>query len=137
MRHARSTGVRRSPLTPRQLESFRHALIDRITDTFRSVHADIQQLQEPPLATARGDEGDESLALQLKDLQVNLDEREARLAQAMEAALQRIARGEYGICLDCGNPIELDRLKIVPWTFRCADCQEIFEAETQQHPPTI
>jgi DnaK suppressor protein len=137
MRDARTTGVPRSTLTPGQLESFRRSLIDRITNTFHNVHADIRRAQDPPPTPERGDEGDESLAAQLKDLEVYLDEREARLAQAMEEALRRIGRGEYGMCIDCGNPIELERLRLIPWALRCADDQEAFEAETQQHPPTL
>ena len=40
----------------------------------------------------------------------------------IEAALERIERGEYGICVHCGEPIPEKRLEIIPHAARCASC---------------
>jgi RNA polymerase-binding transcription factor DksA len=40
----------------------------------------------------------------------------------IEAALDRIARGTYGICARCGDPIGDDRLDVLPQTPVCRDC---------------
>ena len=48
------------------------------------------------------------------------------LAQ-MESSLDAIGKGSYGLCLDCGEPISLKRLEILPWALRCRDCQELLE----------
>ena len=40
----------------------------------------------------------------------------------VEDALQRFEDGSYGICQDCGRPIEWGRLKILPHTPLCAEC---------------
>jgi DnaK suppressor protein len=37
----------------------------------------------------------------------------------IDAALDRIARGTYGICEDTGAPIEPARLRALPWTRFC------------------
>ena len=43
------------------------------------------------------------------------------------AALDRIAEGTYGECLNCGKTIGFKRLEALPWTPYCIDCQEKIE----------
>src|SRR5260370_6119708 len=80
---------------------------------------------------------DESIRSVLRYLTPIMDEREAALARAMEEALDRIDRGDYGICVDCQRPIEIERLEVVPWAIRCAADQEAFEKQRQMLPPTL
>lgn len=40
----------------------------------------------------------------------------------IEAALGRMERGEYGICVDCGDPISEERLDVLPATPKCRNC---------------
>lgn len=49
--------------------------------------------------------------------------RRARLRQ-IDAALQRIAAGDYGYCTDCGETIPRKRLEIDLATMRCVDCAQ-------------
>ncbi len=44
--------------------------------------------------------------------------------KAIDAALERLSRGEYGICEECEEPISEKRLKAIPWTGYCLQCQE-------------
>jgi RNA polymerase-binding protein DksA len=39
----------------------------------------------------------------------------------VEAALQRIRKGTYGICEATGKPISPDRLRAIPWTRYCRE----------------
>lgn len=55
-----------------------------------------------------------------------LDARKARLAD-IDAAQRRLGRGTYGRCVVCGRPIADERLRAVPWTERCASCQQVAE----------
>ncbi|HLH05095.1 MAG TPA: TraR/DksA family transcriptional regulator [Bryobacteraceae bacterium] len=50
----------------------------------------------------------------------------------VRAALQRLEQGDYGICVDCGRPIEEARLNAVPWTPYCRDDQEKHDREREQ-----
>ena len=61
---------------------------------------------------------------------VALRENTARLLAQVEAALERLDRGEYGICQACGRPIEAERLEALPYAERCRSCQEAMEQET-------
>ncbi|WP_019936497.1 TraR/DksA family transcriptional regulator [Bordetella sp. FB-8] len=49
------------------------------------------------------------------------------MADAAQAALQRISDGSYGTCLECGLPIRQSRLLAIPIAIRCSDCQRIHE----------
>ena len=40
----------------------------------------------------------------------------------IEAALDRIESGSYGICARCGDPISEERLDVLPQTPLCRDC---------------
>jgi DnaK suppressor protein len=42
----------------------------------------------------------------------------------VEDALDRLEEGTYGVCEDCGAPIKLERLKILPFTTYCVRCQK-------------
>jgi RNA polymerase-binding transcription factor DksA len=46
---------------------------------------------------------------------------EAELRQ-VENALHRLADGTYGVCCECGEPIEVGRLYSVPHADRCSEC---------------
>ncbi len=55
---------------------------------------------------------------------------EVRLAQ-IDAALKRIADGEYGYCVQTGEPIEAERLNTDPATPLCLEAARA--AEAQRH----
>ena len=44
--------------------------------------------------------------------------REARV----RAALERVERGVFGLCIECGGPVERGRLDHSPLTERCSSC---------------
>lgn len=62
---------------------------------------------------------------QENDLHVNLalKQTDTKLLRAIEEALQRVAGGTYGICMDCEEPIAHVRLDAVPWTRVCIACK--------------
>ncbi len=54
--------------------------------------------------------------------------RESRLIKKIEASLEAIEDGTYGICLDCEEPISIERLKARPMTNYCIVCKNRREA---------
>ena len=58
-----------------------------------------------------------------RDLAFALEERESAELVAIDAALQRVADGSYGLCLDCGDAIANARLHASPTALRCVGCQ--------------
>lgn len=45
----------------------------------------------------------------------------------IDAALGKLQEGTYGICEDCGGRIGEKRLKVLPFSIYCKDCQEKIE----------
>ena len=43
----------------------------------------------------------------------------------IEQAMERRASGTYGACEICGNPIDAERLRILPHTTRCVRCANL------------
>ena len=43
------------------------------------------------------------------------------------AALERLDRGEYGICVECGEAIAPARLQVMPEVLTCVRCQDRLE----------
>jgi DnaK suppressor protein len=52
---------------------------------------------------------------------------EQALLTEVERALQRIEKGTYGRCVDCGQPIPEKRLQAIPWAARCIKDEERLE----------
>jgi RNA polymerase-binding protein DksA len=67
--------------------------------------------------------GDTATAMYDRELDDGLEEGARETLAEIEAALQRIEDGTYGICEVCGKPIGAERLSAIPWTRLCIDDQ--------------
>ncbi len=65
--------------------------------------------------------GDTATVTYDRELDYTLEENEEQLLAEIDAALQRIEDGTYGICEVCGKPIGVERLEARPWTRLCID----------------
>ena len=45
-------------------------------------------------------------------------------AQEVQAALARLDAGTYGLCQNCGQPIDDERLEILPLSTQCIQCAQ-------------
>ena len=54
----------------------------------------------------------------------------------VEAAMDRLRDGSYGICVDCGGEISYARLRVTPEARRCALCQTKIEDKRGGRDPT-
>ncbi|MBI2885181.1 MAG: TraR/DksA C4-type zinc finger protein [Candidatus Omnitrophica bacterium] len=62
-----------------------------------------------------------------RELDVNIASSEQTVLYQIEEALKRFEEGTYGICQQCSKPISLSRLKAVPYTELCIECQRTKE----------
>lgn len=51
--------------------------------------------------------------------------------KAVETAMSMLETGEYGICQECGEPINPKRLEAIPWTTLCVRCQEARDSQKE------
>lgn len=59
------------------------------------------------------------------------------LRSAVDEALHDLATGCYGGCSMCGEQIDVERLRSVPYARRCAPCQQIEERRWNQLERTM
>lgn len=79
------------------------------------------------------DIGEQSILDLLSDSGLGVaDIRRSQLTQ-LEEAQQRLEAGTYGRCEGCGERIDIKRLRLVPFSAYCVDCQR--EEEGPARPP--
>ena len=54
---------------------------------------------------------------------INLKSAKNRLSR-LQSALNRIDGENFGICVNCGEPIPVKRLMIIPESLKCVECME-------------
>lgn len=64
-----------------------------------------------------------------RELALTLGDRDRVKLSEIEDALERINNDTYGECEECGEPIEEGRLKALPFTRVCVECQSRLERE--------
>ena len=72
----------------------------------------------------QGDMVDQAAGNNEVHIQLRLKQTDAKILQAIDEALMRIEKGNFGICKDCGEPIAEARLNAIPWTRVCISCKE-------------
>jgi DnaK suppressor protein len=68
------------------------------------------------------DSADHSVREHSMDLEGSLMNMKSDRMESINAALQRIERGDYGICVKCGKEIDPKRLDAEPTAMTCIDC---------------
>jgi DnaK suppressor protein len=74
------------------------------------------------------DEGDLSQQHHEEWIFLNRNTIDVRHLREINDALHRIDTDQYGICLECEEPISGKRLDAVPWAKYCVTCQESIAA---------
>ncbi len=64
-----------------------------------------------------------------RELTLSLGDRDREKLSEIDEALERINDNIYGICEECGEPIAEDRLRALPFTRVCVECQSKNEKE--------
>lgn len=62
-----------------------------------------------------------------RELDYSLEEHSTAVLRDIDAALQRIEDGTYGVCARCGKPIGEERLEAMPYVTKCIDCKRLEE----------
>jgi DnaK suppressor protein len=117
-------------LTQQQLGDFRKILEQRFQEVRESIRQALLQADEQNYVALAGRVGDlenSSLADLLVDVSLAEIDRLVEEIRDIDASLLRIAHGSYGLCTDCGDEIEVARLRAYPTAKRCRPCQMLYE----------
>jgi DnaK suppressor protein len=80
--------------------------------------------QEEEAEDLPGDEMDLARSMADVETHATLIERVEDRLKAIDFAFDRLERGLYGICAQCGEEIPLERLKALPFAAYCVTCEE-------------
>ena len=106
------------------LDSARAALIARRRELLRLAVLSAEARRPVELDQSRVGRLSRMDALQSQAMSVETDRRRKVDLQQIEAALGRIADGDYGYCVNCGEAIAIKRLALSPTTPVCIDCAQ-------------
>jgi len=110
------------------LEQFRNLLNQRLEELLNEAEKTVSGMTEEknsnfPDPTDRASlESDRNFQLRIRD-------RERKLIQKIREAMERIDDGTFGICDECGEEIQINRLLARPVTTYCVECKQRLEAE--------
>ncbi|MEN6451527.1 MAG: TraR/DksA C4-type zinc finger protein [Thermoguttaceae bacterium] len=101
-----------------RLLEMRTRLVPAVQHIEESIREDVRSAGELSNApTHQASEDDEGV-----DENIALAENQETLLEEVEAALARIADGDYGRCQQCGRAISAERLGALPSTPYCVQC---------------
>lgn len=99
-----------------QLKKLREELTHRIEAIDSDVHHKKEPVEKDFAEQVTQRENDEVLSA--------IDEEAQLTVLQIDAALDRIKNGQYGICVKCGEKIPEQRLAALPYITTCINCAE-------------
>jgi DnaK suppressor protein len=111
----------------------RHRFAELWTDIRRELDKHGEQ-KYADLVQGTGDPEDAATADVLVDLNLSEIDRDAEELRAIQDALARLKRGEYGECQRCGEEISAARLEALPHATLCIQCQTRAERSRAPDP---
>jgi DnaK suppressor protein len=91
-------------------------MVERTEDYGREANRDISQ-----------DPADQASNSYTKELLFSQSTNERQMLRLITEALERIAGGTFGDCVNCGQELQVKRLEAIPWARYCIKCQELQE----------
>lgn len=104
-----------------QQQFFRELLLTQRAELQARIDEEFTELRQPDTSS---DVADIGAAEEQRQWQLRLLEREKKLLDKIDQALERLARGEYGWCTETGEPIGLKRLLLRPTATLCIEAKE-------------
>src|SRR5690606_8732761 len=119
------------PMDQKKLSYFKKKLLEARTKILNSgILNDLEDIQISSDDLA--DEADLATSAINQQVTFSIRSRELSKLRRIEAALQRVEDGHYGLCLESGEEIEEKRLENQPWAEYCIEVAEEKEREEQQ-----
>ncbi len=99
-----------------------YGMLARLRD---ETYAKLKQLRQDQReeSPSPGDEADTAHCYAEAEARANLIERAEDQLRLIDEALARVSAGTYGACVECGDDIAIERLRILPFAALCIDCQ--------------
>lgn len=112
-------------MSPRQLRFFERQLNTWRNEILEESQGTLNQLQEGPISES--DLNDRASSETDWGIELRTRDRQRKLIAKIDAAIRRIAEGEFGYCQVTGEPISLARLRARPIATMTLEAQEMHE----------
>lgn len=116
-------------MNQKDLNMFRDILLEKKENLLKEVHKNRESTNNFHFNEV-GDSADIAADSYEKEFLFELTDKEQKLLNTIEKALRKIDNKTYGVCEECKGRITIDRLKAVPFTSLCVECQAKREAAT-------
>ncbi len=128
---SRSPGARAKPTAGGAPANYR-TLLDRKR---RELSANLEYARFDTLARlGRVAEDDQAQITHEEFISVHRNSLDYAQLRLVEQALDRLNRGDFGVCVGCERPIAPKRLEAIPWAEYCVECQERASAGAVEAP---
>jgi DnaK suppressor protein len=114
-------------MNKKDLTSLKKILIQKRAEILNKTNKAKREI-DIDLNTNVGDEIDTASQNSEKEMYFELVANDRITLDAINDAIVKMEENTYGICEGCNNNILLERLKAIPWTKYCIQCQEKTEA---------
>jgi DnaK suppressor protein len=115
-------------MNKKERDEFRKLLAAKKESIIRKLTDTITESKEMESNVAQ-DLVDKAETSYTKEFLLSLSDGERDQLLQIDEALKRLEHGEFGVCQVCTKEIGDKRLKAIPWTPLCIDCQEKAEEE--------
>ena len=109
------------------LEDMRQEMLDEVR----------VQIERSRVQNHTGDLGDYATADMAAEYAQLFGERLTHRLQLIEDALDCIENGDYGFCEECEEPINEQRLQLMPFALFCVHCQSAMERQAKMRGETF
>ena len=114
----------------KEFEKVKKQLIDERETLLKEVQASYETCRELG-QDGVPDIGDMSSVTYSRDVLFNLSATQKQRINDIDAALERIDKGEYGICMECEEEISPRRMEVRPFSRYCIECKTDIEKSGQ------
>ena len=110
-----------------RLESERERLRQQLIWIDTELTTQPHSLQDAMPETGDDELADDATQTYTQELDAALSRRTSDRLNAVEATLERITVGQFGVCVHCGKAIAQGRLDALPWVPYCLTCAQELE----------
>lgn len=107
-----------------EFEEVRHSLCEMLEDLnerLAKITDDVRHTDEAP----EKDFSEQATQNENNEVQDFLGNAARKEISMIKQAIHRIDNGEYGVCQVCGEAINIERLKVIPYSNMCVKCASL------------
>lgn len=117
-------------MNPEQLAFFKARLLDLYRSTCTQIEEAKNRMVNP---MDFSDPSDRASSEEQSSIALRIVDREQKLLPKIQQSLERIRLGEYGYCMESGEPIGIPRLLVRPTAEYCTDIKTLKEMKEHHY----